>query len=66
MCSVEVTFKPTAVGEVSGTVTLTDSVGGVHTVTIQGNGVNQGVISAVGAHHHRNCPEPQARHRRSL
>ena len=47
-CSVEVTFKPTATGEVSNTVTLTDSAGGLHTVTIQGNGVNQGAISATG------------------
>ncbi len=45
MCSVAVTFKPTAVGEFSNTVTLTDSVGGLHTVTIQGAGVNQGAIS---------------------
>ena len=42
------TFKPTATGEVSNTVTLTDSAGGLHTVMIQGNGVNQGVISATG------------------
>ncbi|MGD0908065.1 MAG: choice-of-anchor D domain-containing protein, partial [Candidatus Acidiferrales bacterium] len=44
-CSVEVTFKPTAAGEVSNTVTLTDSLGGLHTVTIQGNGVTQGAIA---------------------
>jgi hypothetical protein len=44
-CSVVLTFKPTAPGEALDSVTLTDSVGGLHTVNIQGNGVLQGLQS---------------------
>jgi hypothetical protein len=44
-CSVVVTFKPTATGKITNSVTLTDSVGGLHTVPIQATGVNQGVMS---------------------
>ena len=47
-CSVVVTFKPTAAGLQTNSVTLTDTVGGLHTVQIQGTGVTQGVLS-VGA-----------------
>ncbi|MGA7796566.1 MAG: choice-of-anchor D domain-containing protein, partial [Candidatus Acidiferrales bacterium] len=44
-CTVVVTFKPTGTGLQSNSVTLTDTVGGLHTISIQGTGVNQGVMS---------------------
>ncbi len=44
-CLIGVTFNPTASGEQLNSVTFSDSVGGSHTVNIQGNGVGQGKIS---------------------
>ena len=44
-CTVVVTFKPTGTGLQTNSITLTDSVGGLHTISIQGTGVNQGVMS---------------------
>jgi len=48
-CSIAVTFKPSATGQVTNSLTLTDSVGGLHTVTVQGTGVDQGALSASAA-----------------
>src|SRR6202041_3323834 len=44
-CLIGVTFNPTAAGEQLNSVTFSDSVGGSHTVSIQGDGVGQGKIS---------------------
>ena len=44
-CDIVVTFDPTTTGEQTNSVTFSDSVGGSHTVNIQGNGVGQGKIS---------------------
>ncbi len=49
-CSVAITFKPTGPGAATpNSVTLTDSVGGLHTVQIRGAGVTQGVLSVSAA-----------------
>ncbi len=44
-CLIGVTFDPTAAGEQTNSVTFSDSVGGSHTVNIQGNGAVQGKVS---------------------
>ena len=44
-CQITVQFNPTTSGEQTNSVTFTDSVGGSHTVQIQGNGVGQGLLS---------------------